>query len=140
MHWTNTNEFNLAQYDVERRIDGNNFAATGSINTRNTPGIHQYDLQDATPVSGNNFYRIKSIEFDGTFKYFEIAKVHVSYLSNKSVHLYPNPVVAGLNIWLNNLALGFYEFRMEIFRAEALKYIACKKLPLPKPFLFNQAN
>jgi hypothetical protein len=112
VHWTTTGESNLAHYNVERSTDGIEFSETGKVKARNTQGVHQYALLDATPVSGNNFYRVKSINLDGTFKYSEIVKVNMAYLSDKSVHIYPNPVVAGLNLQLNELPAGAYMVRI----------------------------
>jgi hypothetical protein len=112
VQWTTTSEYNLAHYEVERSIDGNSFANSGTVKARNTPGVHQYSLLDNTPVSGNNFYRIKSVNTDGSYKFSEIVKVQVAYLSDKSVQLYPNPVVAGLNLRLNDLPLGYYQVRI----------------------------
>jgi hypothetical protein len=112
VQWTSTNEYNLAQYEVEHSNNGNTFISSGSVNARNTPGVHQYSMIDYTPSSGNNFYRVKSVNLDGTFKYSAIVQVNMAYLSDKSVHLYPNPVVAGFNLQLNELPAGSYHVRI----------------------------
>lgn len=110
--WTTAQEQKLAEYEVERSSNGVSFTNTGNVKARNSQGVQQYGFTDYTPSSGNNYYRIKSVNLDGTFKFSEIVKVSLPYLSNEKVQLYPNPAVAGIQLQLNDLPAGSYQVRI----------------------------
>lgn len=125
--WTTTGESNLANYRIERSVNGAAFKETGLVKAKNTQGMHQYAMLDPTPVSGNNFYRVKSVNLDGSYKYSAIVKVNMVYLSDKNVHLYPNPVVAGLNLQLNNLPAGSYQVHIVDIAGKSIQRINLQK-------------
>jgi hypothetical protein len=60
------NEINIKHYEVEKSTNGTSFTklnttvATGANRTSTT-----YGWLDANPLTGNNFYRIRSIGNDG---------------------------------------------------------------------------
>lgn len=72
-------------FEVQRSGDGNNFESIGKINT-SAP----FQLTDRQPKSGNNFYRIKQVDKDGTISYSKIINVYIE--SSVKVLVYPNPV------------------------------------------------
>lgn len=111
--WTTAQEQKLSAYEVERSVNGVDFAAAGNVKARNSPGIQQYGFTDFTPTSGNNYYRIKSVNLDGTFKFSAVVKVSLTYLSDEKVQLYPNPAVAAIQLQLlNGLPAGSYQVRI----------------------------
>lgn len=109
VEWKTTNEINLVSYEVERSNNGVNFVkvastkATGTITT-----INDYLWFDASPKSGYNYYRIKSINKDGSFQFSTVKRVLIDK-TNNSINIYPNPVRNGnFQVEINNLVAGKY--------------------------------
>jgi hypothetical protein len=69
-------EQNITHYDLERSIDGINFMLAGKISAT---GNSEYSYSDN--VSGITaslyYYRLKSTDADGNFKYSAIVKIRL---------------------------------------------------------------
>jgi hypothetical protein len=50
-----------------------------------------YTYSDYAPIQGKNYYRLKSIDLDGSYEYSNVIMVYTS-ASNSNIKLYPNPV------------------------------------------------
>jgi hypothetical protein len=137
VQWTTTGEYNLSHFEVERSIDGRAFQISAKVKARNIPGVHQYTSLDGAPVAGDNFYRIKSMNLDGTFKYSEMVKVRIVYESNETVHMYPNPVVAGWNLQLNDLPFGNYHVRIVDMAGRNIESYKLQKAAVNQTFVMN---
>lgn len=107
--WSILSEINAANYVVERSIDGTNFSAVGSVDATNAG---KYSYIDLSASAGNNYYRIKAFDKDGTFAYssvvFTVADSKVA-----SVTVYPNPITnKQVNVQLSNLSKGSYNIEV----------------------------
>ncbi len=111
--WFTENENNVNTYTIEHSNDGINFIAIGSqIPTANNNGNPYYTLKDATPLDGNNWYRIKATPINGSAtKYSELAKIGVKEIEvPASTTVYPNPVREGkVNVSFVNEPMGKYQ-------------------------------
>ena len=89
--WTIYTEHNVDHYEIERSVNGmQQFATVGQTAAHNTNTKSEYAWLDATPVNGNNLYRIKSVDLDGKISYSMIIRVNLNHLS-KEIFVYPNP-------------------------------------------------
>lgn len=78
---------------MERSSDGANFISIGSVAAQNVAAA-SYRFTDVSPVSGANYYRIRSIDVIGLTKNSVVVKVTTG--SRKPmVSVYPNPVTDG---------------------------------------------
>ncbi|MCW3091614.1 MAG: hypothetical protein JWP81_2683 [Ferruginibacter sp.] len=114
VEWTVENEINISSYEVERSTDGVNFAKISSTASNGTgsSGIIQYNWLDVNPQKNNNFYRIKVISADGSFKYSDIVVVKMGNIT-AGIRIYPNPVEDGLIVTeFKNMAAGIYKARL----------------------------
>ncbi len=93
VNWSVANEMNIAQYEIQHSADGRNFSQLGTQAARNINGVgsQQYDLLDVQPYSGDNFYRIKSVNNSGEIKYSQVVKVNMKG-DPSTITVYPNPV------------------------------------------------
>lgn len=119
--WKVAQESGIRQYVVERSADGRSFAAGGNVvATGNRGGDVSYGWLDATPLSGSNFYRIKSVGLNGEIKYSPIVKV----LTGKvlpSFTIAPNPVEGSVvNVQFKNQLAGRYTLRLLAPTGEAV--------------------
>ncbi len=97
LKWVTASETNNELYTIERSIDGEVFypilTKPGSGNTSQTT---TYTATDNTPPEGRVFYRLKQIDFNGSFEYSEIVSVNVEPDTDVlSFNPYPNPVTRG---------------------------------------------
>ncbi len=94
IEWATSAEQNICKYQVERSVDGITFLSIGNVAANNTAGEKHYKFLDPAPLTGINFYRIKSVDMDSRFAFSSIVKIN----RNKNIHgstLYPNPISNG---------------------------------------------
>ena len=93
LNWTGSKSTNVQQYEIQYATNPAQFNLLGSAAATNNP---DYSWLHTTPARGINYYRLKIIFTDGTFKYSGIQKVNFS--KKTSVSVYPNPAGSILNI------------------------------------------
>jgi hypothetical protein len=96
LNWRTTNEVNTKEFLIEKRTDNTEFTKIGTLASKNTSGIHNYSFIDNDVSSGNIYYRLKQIDFDGKFKYSDIVQVKVK--SKLTLSAFPNPTTDALNL------------------------------------------
>ena len=79
--WSTASELNNRGFEIERSVNDNeNFVTIGFVDGKgNSTDINYYSFSDNPYLSGVNqlFYRLKQIDFDGTYSYSDI--LNVSY-------------------------------------------------------------
>ncbi|MDQ6813325.1 MAG: hypothetical protein M3040_06305 [Bacteroidota bacterium] len=107
--WVGESESNMDLYEVERSIDAQHFETIGSAKAKNNPGIASaYSFFDATPVAGDNYYRVKALEKSGDIKLSEVMKVQVAD-AKSAITVTNNPVQGGVvKLLFNNAEKGNY--------------------------------
>ncbi|HUH73498.1 MAG TPA: choice-of-anchor Q domain-containing protein, partial [Chitinophagales bacterium] len=91
LQWRTVNEVNVSRFEIERSSDGIQWENISSTSASN--GIEQnYTAWDNAPLAGSNYYRLKMIDIDGTFKYSKIVEVTFGNIENSAnFQIYPNP-------------------------------------------------
>lgn len=87
--WVTENEENFSKFEVEKSADGRAFAYLADITARNTVGTNSYNSKDSNPFAGDNFYRLKIINTDGSSKYSKVIKI--SLHKPQLISVLPNP-------------------------------------------------
>jgi Secretion system C-terminal sorting domain len=102
--WTTESEINNSHFDIEKSSDAKNWSLLGSLPGRGTTAVqNQYSFPDKNPVAGNNYYRLKQVDFDGRFEYSNIV---LAKITPNTADIYPNPVSQELFIPSDNAAEG----------------------------------
>jgi hypothetical protein len=100
LDWETASELNNDYFELERSSTGEVFSSIIRINGKGTVNeLSTYSFLDEEPMIGNNYYRLKQVDFDGKFEYSKIILVkNESSVFNISV--FPNPLAEGtmLNI------------------------------------------
>ncbi len=111
--WITYTEHNVDHYEIERSVNGGQqFATIGQTAARNTNNQSEYGWLDATPVNGNNFYRIKSVDLDGKISYSLIIRVNLTR-SGEDIVIYPNPAQKGyVSFQVGDLHKGDYTLKI----------------------------
>lgn len=109
--WTTEKEISNSHFDIERSNDGlvfnkiNSVVGNGNSNSsRNYKGIDRY------PLLGLNYYRLKQVDFDGSYAYSDIKAVEVRK-ENISVVIHPNP--AKDKLYIGGINQDYYQ--VEVF-------------------------
>ncbi|PWT95158.1 MAG: hypothetical protein C5B52_18415 [Bacteroidetes bacterium] len=96
LHWSIESSIDVKQLVIEKSIDGNNFDAIANFDGQSIKVNEQETLNDYQPVPGTNFYRIKTVNIDGTIEYSKTILIRRN--ENQSLSFYPNPVKDYLNV------------------------------------------
>lgn len=106
--WVTYNEINLQGYDVERSINGTLFNKMINVPAKDGNEKNIYGWFDASPVVGDNYYRIKAIDKNGQVHYSQIVKVTLSG-GQSSIQVSPNPATTNNSyVQLINMPAGKY--------------------------------
>lgn len=109
VEWSVGTEYNVASYILERAINSRDFATVATVAAK---GNSSYSAYDANPVAGVNYYRLKVLDKDGSFKYSTVLAVNISK-TKAEVVVAPNPVKGGqLNLQIGGLEKGVYSVRL----------------------------
>lgn len=91
LQWKTASEKNNKLFVIDRSVDGLEFTTVGSVEgAGNSTSQKEYELIDSQPNYGINYYRLKQVDVDGTFKFFPLIDVNID--EEISFTLYPNPV------------------------------------------------
>jgi hypothetical protein len=89
--WKTSEEINNDYFQVERSSDGRNWSVLQSIEGagRESRTLRSYEVYDAAPLVGANYYRIKQVSSDGSYTYSEVRKILNNGIT--SISVFPNP-------------------------------------------------
>lgn len=91
--WKTASEINSETFIVERSSDGVSFEEIGRVDAAGNSSVERaYQFIDNQPLEGNNYYRLKQVDFDGAFEYHKIIVINtVTQASLTRVNVFPNP-------------------------------------------------
>ena len=93
LNWTTATELNNAGFNIERKSSTSNWVNVGFVpGFGTTSEIRNYSYSDNNLSTGKYNYRLKQVDFDGTFEYSKVVEVEV--LTPNRFELsqnYPNP-------------------------------------------------
>ena len=95
--WTTSQELNTTKFVVERSNDGLNFSPIGNVTAvGNSTTASNYRYIDAAPAKGINYYRLRILDNDNSYKISEIKNVRNLGVAEMAIN--PNPVQQTMNI------------------------------------------
>lgn len=96
LYWETASELNNDFFLVERSLDGASFIAIDQVDGSGTTETNQsYQAIDRQPLLGKAFYRLRQVDFDGSFTYSDMIEVSFSNEDFSSVNVYPSPARIG---------------------------------------------
>ncbi len=102
LQWTTNAEVDMRSFEVERSVNGVEFATIGMVNAMKNQlnnVNNAYTFTDKHPLPGANYYRLKMINKDGSFVYSVVRKLaNISF----DISIYPNPVKDLLTLTLQS--------------------------------------
>lgn len=98
LNWATDKEEYFDRFELEKASEDLVFTRIATIQpilAGEPVSLREYSYVDHTPYTGYNYYRLKSIDLDGTFEYSKIAGVWYEGTGDK-LGVYPNPVVGNV--------------------------------------------
>lgn len=95
LRWKTTQERNVAYYELERSVDGGAYASVQKVQPKNQSTAN-YATTDAIPSavsSGVFYYRLKTVNTDGSFTYSSV--VVIRFFRSGKLEVLGNPVRPG---------------------------------------------
>ncbi len=93
--WSSVNENNVKGFSVEKSLNGVNYSEIAFLNAANRSS-NNYTASDATVKPGNNYYRLKVLDLDGSVRFSNVVVI-VSRNSIKT-EIFPNPAVSNITV------------------------------------------
>lgn len=97
LQWKLAKDDEVKSFDVERSPDAVNFVKIGSV-AQQDARHKSYDFTDIQPMTGNNYYRLKIHNKNGTSEYTSTRVVKFEDAIMSSIRIYPNPATQVVNI------------------------------------------
>lgn len=104
LKWETESELNNAGFEVQRSADGLSWDILGFVNGNGTTVETQtYNFVDENPLV-KNYYRLKQMDFSGTYEYSNVIIVNANVKTpSANALVYPNPTSGTFNIEVENM-------------------------------------
>jgi hypothetical protein len=125
LNWQTKQEVNSSVFELQRSEDAKEFKTIAVIKSNNQLNGSEYHYTDRNTISNVNYYRLKMIDKDGSFKYSNILK---DVLENNapSLEIYPS-ISNGETVTIefknisNNAELKVFSFNGQLVKSYILK-------------------
>lgn len=108
LKWRTSLEENIRSFVIEKSLDGRQFNPLTHLSPANRSGS-VYQAWDENLATGNNFYRLKVINQDGTVDYSAVVKINYRKGSVTTWVIYPNPASGAAVLHYPSLVNGTIE-------------------------------
>lgn len=123
LEWKTSTEKNNSGFEIERKSGSGNWVKRGFVPGRGTTteaGIYTFTDQTEGTESGTLYYRLKQIDYDGTFTYLQEVKTDISKPGSFNLHQnYPNPFnpITRIKFEIPEMAAGSVHVTLKVYDA-----------------------
>jgi hypothetical protein len=108
LQWETENAVNNDRFEIERSTDGTRFSVIGTLQDAYGNGqlavSAAYTFTDVNPSKGDDYYRIRQVDKDGSYTWSAILRLSLNNPST-ALHLQTNPVTDEATLVNNDLLL-----------------------------------
>lgn len=105
LSWSTATELNTSHFEILKSTDGEHYNMIGQVQAAgNSSNTLRYSFTDHTPSEGKNFYRLRTVDADGSAELSRIISVRASANGVTLNAIYPNPVTDELVVEWNGLS------------------------------------
>jgi len=90
LNWQTASEVNTDVFFIERSSDAIRYESLGKVAAKGSTGDNYYTFTDRTALKGNNFYRLKMTDLNGSFTYSE-TPININRDASPQISVYPSP-------------------------------------------------
>lgn len=99
--WGTSYEENFSHFEIEKSNNALEFEFLGFVEGKGGLDVNSdYQYTDNTPLKGITYYRLKAVDFDGSFEYSAIQSV-INFDERNQIRVFPNPVKDEIAVNLN---------------------------------------
>ncbi|WP_187261261.1 Ig-like domain-containing protein [Pontibacter beigongshangensis] len=109
LDWATATEENNDYFEIERSQDGKTFGAIGKVKGAGNSSMRlDYTFLDAQAPAGISYYRLKQVDFDGTYTFSKVVTATSKGMvtGTHQTQTYPNPFSDALTVELTTLLAG----------------------------------
>jgi hypothetical protein len=121
LSWKTSHEENFNRFEVQKSRNGVTFEPAGLVFPWENANHIDYVFSDKNVSPGNNYYRLKMIDNDASYKYSNILVFSVQQTAGVKVVIAPNPVVDKICVQLTGLSENAY--RLELTNVTGQKFV-----------------
>lgn len=114
--WSTASELNNDYFELQRSGNGETFTTIGILQGKGTTSaLSNYLYDDEAPLVGNNYYRLKQVDFNGAFEYSRIILVtNDSEDAVFNISVFPNPLAEGTLLNIRSIKDNEYEAQVVV--------------------------
>lgn len=104
LSWTTAQEKKFDRFELQKSNNAKSFETIASIKGTNSEAHNysgSYNYRDAEPWEGNNYYRLKMVDLDGSYKYSKI--INFNFIKGDTYVAVENPASNGAFTVMTNL-------------------------------------
>ena len=121
LSWQTATELNTSHFTIQHSTTGTSFTDIGTVKAIGS-GANSYSFTDNNPANGINYYRLESIDKDGSTSYSKI--VSVNFGDKQSFSINPNPArdfaTISFSNTVNNATIAVYDITGKVVIAQSL--------------------
>ncbi len=102
LHWSTSIEINNDWFIIEKSTNAEDWITIGTIKgAGNSSSVKEYSFTDFATENGGMYYRLKQVDFDGTYSYSKIIIPVEKRNPTVDALIYPNPAENHLHFYFN---------------------------------------
>ncbi len=120
--WETASEENNSHFEIQRSIDGIEFSTIGTVTGAGTTHEEQtYEFTDNIPMNGENYYRLKQVDFQN--EGYEFSNIVLIETQNDLVlTIAPNPIEKGSELNIITKERLIFDFTVFDITGRIVKY------------------
>ena len=111
LEWETASEYNSSHFILEYSRTGEDWSIINHQDAAlNSTELISYKFLHLISYSGDNYYRLKQVDIDGTTKTYEIINVNCENNNSNYFDIYPNPSNGNIHVILNDKKINGESF------------------------------
>lgn len=94
INWQTASEINFSHFEIEKRINANEFYSIGTVAAKNSVNGSNYAFMDNSKLFTTQYYRLKMVDNDGSYKRSGVIAINGNV--KEAIAIFPNPVQSSL--------------------------------------------
>lgn len=123
LDWATETERNNDYFVIEKSSDANQWQLLSIIDGKGSSDVKVvYSTTDRNPHSDISYYRLKQVDFDGSYKYTKTISVDIRETKNHIINVRPNPTKDILSYDIISFGKGQIDIELISFTGEIISY------------------